>query len=167
MAFVKSSDGRSALLDSQLTCKVGSSLIFFFFFFKQTWMGKAKLYVCGVKNRKVKSKCKPRCFIFRKTLPVPNTCLVYGWISAGFLQPCLNIYKRFSRSLVGGVSSSWLNISVGTSFFVYPSPQSSLATGPRLFLTLNYHASLGPLWKFYFFPGTNINGKGKVVCVWC
>ena len=40
----------------------------------------------------------------------------------------------------------------------------SLETGPRLFSTLNYHARLGPLWQFIFCQ-TNINGKGKVVCV--
>ena len=89
-----------------------------------------------------KSQCKPRAFLFRKTLP-----LVKGWdvgcfyflyynklslkqhlignpaLISGMAESWLNlcapggIFTRSFRSLARGILSPWLNISMGTSIF--------------------------------------------------
>ena len=137
-----------------------------------------------------KSKCKPRAFLFRKTLP-----LVEGWDVGCFY---FLYYNRFSLrqhllgnlALISGMAESRLafrapggiftRVSLAPwwgafralgwiflwarHFFVCSSTQSSLETGPWIFLTLNYHARLGHLWQFILCQ-TNMNRKKKKLCV--
>ena len=79
---INSSDWNSALLDSQLPCKVGSSLTVYFLSNKHNQ--ERQSCVCVVlKIAGFKSQCKPRAFLCRKNLP-PG-CKAYN-LQGGFVS---------------------------------------------------------------------------------
>ena len=67
IALIKSSNWTSALLNSQLTCKVGSSLTINFLSKKKKERHSSVCVVLKIAG--FKSQCKPRDFLCRKTLP--------------------------------------------------------------------------------------------------
>ena len=104
---IKSSDWTSALLDSQLPCKVGSSLTIYFLSNKHKQ--ERQSCVCVVlKIAGFKSKYKPRAFLCSKTLP-----LVKGWDVGYFYflyynKLSLQQHSLGNLALIRIMAESWL-----------------------------------------------------------
>ena len=156
VTIFKSSNWTLDLLNSNYHASLGPLWQLNLLSNKHKWEMQGCVYVV-LKFSGFKYQCKPRAFLYRKTLPLVkvwylgalfsildlpcgDTCLVGAYISrmAGLrLAFCAPgwICQGLFVPLAEGFLRPWQNMSVCTSLFFYPSIQSSLSIGPRLFST--------------------------------